>query len=206
LSGSTLTSPAQTLSLSSNELTISGGNTVTLPGITSLNGQTQTSQSFAPITRTGTFPSWTSVGGVHTLNIPYGVGWADDDGNFINLLANTYNAIMPSANLGNFGDGFGSVSPSTIVINAAGTYKIEYGTSFKATTSGIWTFAPTRTGGVPYTGSKRKMTVVAGQENFVQGTIMIYTATPANIQFSVNPTTANTSAEFYDTFLIITKL
>lgn len=39
-------------------------------GLTSLNGQTQATQTFATPGSVGTAPAWSSAGGVHTLNIP----------------------------------------------------------------------------------------------------------------------------------------
>src|SRR6185312_2658630 len=42
----------------------------TVGGISSLNGQTMASQTFATPGTAGTSPSWSSTSGIHTLNIP----------------------------------------------------------------------------------------------------------------------------------------
>ncbi|WP_413587036.1 beta strand repeat-containing protein [Bdellovibrio sp. HCB274] len=103
-------------------------------GLTSLNGQSGSTQTFAtPATNTGTAPTWSSAGNAHTLQIPM----AADTGVTAGLLSKTdYDAFAAKQAAGNYvtaltGDvtasGPGSAA-ATIANNAITSAKINDGT------------------------------------------------------------------------------
>ena len=135
----TVDAKGRIISASSVAITASG-----LGAITSLNGLTTTSQTFAIPGIAGTAPSWNSAGSIHTLNIPLASTASVTAGLLSNADYTTFNSKQPQLS----GTGF---------VKAAGT-TISYDNSTYLTGNQTIAFSPVGTGDV--TGSSSNATTL----------------------------------------------